>query len=218
MRSTTPDVATTDAIRVRSRSGMRSFKPAIPSGSRCGLASGAIALVQNDGTLAPCLLRYAIEQDWLIAEGSPPFEAYHGCDRRLGIRTYRAKMTLKRKLERQAQQPSESIQTTCKLLDSRPLTDTRRKRLRREVDLRTAARKSILNHLWVSPRAGVAERNVNWSNHRSTRTCQSWHCVPGIESSPGRRDGACPMPLRAGTDTRRVPALPSEPAPDRGAP
>jgi hypothetical protein len=61
------------------------------------------------------------------------------------------------KLKREAHELSESIQATCQMLDSRPLT-ARRKRLRREVDLRIAARKSILKHLWVSPRTGVAER------------------------------------------------------------
>jgi hypothetical protein len=67
-------------------------------------------------------------------------------------------MNTKRKLERKAYQLSESIQATCQMLDSRALTDARRKHLRNEVDVRTAARKSILKHLWVSPRTGVAER------------------------------------------------------------
>ena len=67
-------------------------------------------------------------------------------------------MNTERKLQRKAYQLSESIQATCQTLESRPLTDARRKRLRSEVDLRTAARKSILKHLWVTPSTGVAER------------------------------------------------------------
>jgi hypothetical protein len=66
-------------------------------------------------------------------------------------------MNVERKLERKAHQLSESIRATCQMLESRPLTDACRKRLRSEVDLRTAVRKSILKHLWVS-HAGVAER------------------------------------------------------------
>ena len=64
-------------------------------------------------------------------------------------------MNSERKLKREAYQLSESIQATCQILDSRSLTDASRKRLRSEVDLRTAARKSILKHLWVSPGTGV---------------------------------------------------------------
>jgi hypothetical protein len=86
------------------------------------------------------------------------FEAYQSRARRLGKRTHTAKMNPKRKLEREAHQLSESIQATCQMLDSRTLTDANRKRLRSEVDRRTAARKSILKHLWVSPRTGVGER------------------------------------------------------------
>jgi hypothetical protein len=86
------------------------------------------------------------------------FEVYQSCARRLGKRTHKAKMNPNRKLEREAHQLSESIQATCRILDSRTLPDASRKRLRNEVDLRTAARKSILKHLWVSPRTGVAER------------------------------------------------------------
>jgi hypothetical protein len=67
-------------------------------------------------------------------------------------------MNIERKLKREAYQLSESIQATCQMLDSRTLPDASRKRLRGEVDMRTAARKSILKHLWVSPRTGAAER------------------------------------------------------------
>ena len=67
-------------------------------------------------------------------------------------------MDPKRKLECKAHELSESIQATCRMLDTRSLPDASRRRLRNEVDLRTAARKSILKHLWVSP--GVAEQAV----------------------------------------------------------
>ena len=86
------------------------------------------------------------------------FEAYQSFAKRLGKRTHTAKMNPNRKLKREAHHLYESIQATCQLLDSRPLTDASRKRLRSEVDLRTAARKSILKRLWVGPRTGVAER------------------------------------------------------------
>ena len=86
------------------------------------------------------------------------FEAYQSCSAQLATRTHKAKMTPKRKLEREAHQLSESIQATCRMLDSRTLPDASRRRLRNEVDLRTAARKSILKYLWVSPRSSAAEQ------------------------------------------------------------
>ena len=75
-------------------------------------------------------------------------------------KTYKMKMNPKTKLEREAHQLSESIKATCEMLDSRPLTDSSRKRLRSEINLRTAARKSILKHLWVNPRTSITAPDV----------------------------------------------------------
>jgi hypothetical protein len=82
---------------------------------------------------------------YLASEMAKRVEAYQSCAKRLGTRTQKAKMNIERKLKREAYQLSESIQATCQMLDSRTLPDASRKRLRGEVDMRTAARKSILS-------------------------------------------------------------------------
>jgi hypothetical protein len=65
-------------------------------------------------------------------------------------------MAPRKGLEQEAQQLTEIIRATCRMLDSKTLSNTKRERLQREVDLRTAARKALLKRLWVSPRVGTA--------------------------------------------------------------
>jgi hypothetical protein len=66
-------------------------------------------------------------------------------------------MTARKKLEQEARQLTEIIKVTCKELDSRTLADADREQLRKQVDLRIAARKHILKQLWVTPKWAAGE-------------------------------------------------------------
>ena len=68
-------------------------------------------------------------------------------------------MRPRKDLEQEAQQLTEVIGATCRMLESRTLPNAKRARLQREVDLRTAARKALLKRLWVSPRTGATISN-----------------------------------------------------------
>ena len=59
-------------------------------------------------------------------------------------------MALRKDLQQEAQQLTEVLIATCRLLDLTTLPNARRMYLQREVDLQTAARKALLKRLWVS--------------------------------------------------------------------
>ena len=63
--------------------------------------------------------------------------------------------TLRKDLEQEARQLTETIKAACRVLNSRTLPGANRARLRTELDLHTAARKAKLKRLWVSPRPGT---------------------------------------------------------------
>ena len=66
-------------------------------------------------------------------------------------------MTARKELELKAHQLTELINATCDALDSKELIDSRRESLRRQIDLRVAARKQVLKWLWVTPHMDPAE-------------------------------------------------------------
>ena len=67
-------------------------------------------------------------------------------------------MTARKELEQKAHQLTELINATCDVLDSRELNYSRRQCLRKQVDLRVAARKQVLKWLWVTPHMDVSRQ------------------------------------------------------------
>jgi hypothetical protein len=64
----------------------------------------------------------------------------------------------RKELEQKAYQLTELINATYDALDSKELNDSRRERLRKQVDLRVAARKQVLKWLWVTPHMDVSRQ------------------------------------------------------------
>ena len=60
-------------------------------------------------------------------------------------------MTARKELEHKAHQLTELTNATCDALASKELSDSRREGLRKQVDLRVAARKQVLKWLWATP-------------------------------------------------------------------
>jgi hypothetical protein len=67
-------------------------------------------------------------------------------------------MTARKELEQKAHQLTELINATYDALNSKELNDSRRECLRKQVDLRVAARKQVLKWLWVTPHMDVARQ------------------------------------------------------------
>jgi len=67
-------------------------------------------------------------------------------------------MTARKELEQKAHQLTELINDTYDVLDSGELNDSRRQCLRKQVDLRVAARKQVLKWLWVTPNMDLSEQ------------------------------------------------------------
>ena len=67
-------------------------------------------------------------------------------------------MTARKELEQKAHQLTELINATYDALNSKELNDSRRECLRKQVDLRVAARKQVLKWLWVTPHMDVSRQ------------------------------------------------------------
>ena len=67
-------------------------------------------------------------------------------------------MTARKELEQKAHQLTELINATHDALDSKDLPASRREGLRKQIDLRVAARKQVLKWLWVTPHMDVSRQ------------------------------------------------------------
>ena len=71
-------------------------------------------------------------------------------------------MTARKELKQKAHQLTEMIHATYEALDAIALRDPHREHLRKQVDLRVAARKQVLKLLWVTPpHSGLTDRDNN---------------------------------------------------------
>jgi len=71
-------------------------------------------------------------------------------------------MTVRKELKQKAHQLTEMIHSTYEALDAIALRDPHREHLRKQVDVRVAARKQVLKLLWATPsHSGLTDRDNN---------------------------------------------------------